>query len=50
MLALTAQAMRGDRKRILEAGCDGYMTKPIRYKELLQAVDEYLDGANAERQ
>lgn len=38
ILAVTAQAMRGDEKRILAAGCDGYVAKPIAYKLLLAEV------------
>lgn len=38
ILAVTAHAMRGDEKRILEAGCDGYVAKPIAYKLLLAEV------------
>lgn len=42
ILAVTAHAMRGDEKRILEAGCDGYVPKPIAYKEFLAEVARLL--------
>jgi len=41
VLALTAQAMQGDRERFLGAGFDGYLSKPIDVTELLRAVEEY---------
>jgi two-component system, cell cycle response regulator DivK len=42
VIALTALAMQGDAERINAAGCDGYITKPIRYKDLLRALDAKL--------
>jgi len=42
ILALTAHAMRGDRDRFLEAGCDGYISKPIDVKTFLSAIEQYL--------
>lgn len=42
IVALTANAMFGDRERFLEAGCDGYLAKPISKKELLTTVEQFL--------
>ena len=42
ILALTAFAMKGDEERILQAGCDGYLAKPVDIKELLKKVAKYL--------
>ena len=42
ILALTAHAMRGDRDRFLEAGCDGYISKPIDVKTFLTSVRQFL--------
>jgi two-component system cell cycle response regulator DivK len=41
ILALTAQAMHGDRDRLLAAGFDAYLPKPIDVVELLRTVEEY---------
>jgi two-component system, cell cycle response regulator DivK len=38
VLAVTAQAMRGDRERFLAAGFDGYVAKPVNIHELISAV------------
>ena len=39
IVALTASAMKGDRERCLEAGMDGYVSKPLRASELFRAVE-----------
>jgi len=44
IVALTAFAMKGDKERMLEAGCDGYVSKPINYKELLATVASICEG------
>ena len=45
VIALTALAMKGDEERIRAAGCDGYIAKPIRYKEFLETVATQLNRA-----
>ena len=42
VIALTALAMVGDEERIRAAGCDGYIGKPMRYKEFIAVINRYL--------
>jgi two-component system cell cycle response regulator DivK len=44
VVALTAHAMRGDRAKALEAGCEGYISKPINVRELPGQVKSYMRG------
>ena len=44
ILALTAHAMRGDKDRFLEAGCDGYISKPIDVKTFISSIEQYLSA------
>ena len=42
VIALTALAMKGDEERIRAAGCDGYIAKPLAYKDFLGVIREHL--------
>lgn len=42
VIALTALAMKGDEERIRAAGCDGYIAKPLAYREFLATVSAQL--------
>jgi two-component system cell cycle response regulator DivK len=44
VLAVTAQAMHGDRERFLAAGFDGYVSKPLNIRELIGTVRQHCDG------
>lgn len=46
VVALTANAMHGDRERFLDSGMDGYLAKPITRNELLNTVRQFVDGSS----
>lgn len=43
VIALTALAMKGDEARIRAAGCDGYIAKPLSYKDFLKTISKQLE-------
>jgi CheY-like chemotaxis protein len=43
IVAMTAHAMLEDERRVMDAGCDGYLTKPIRTRRLVEQVTSFLD-------
>jgi two-component system cell cycle response regulator DivK len=45
VIALTALAMKGDEQRIRAAGCDGYIAKPLAYREFLATISAQLATA-----
>jgi two-component system, cell cycle response regulator DivK len=46
VVALTAQAMQGDRERFLSAGFDGYVSKPVNVHDLIETVRRHCEGRN----
>jgi two-component system cell cycle response regulator DivK len=47
VIALTALAMKGDEERIRAAGCDGYIAKPLAYRDLFAILSAQLPAAHA---
>lgn len=42
IIGLTANAMEGDKAKVMEAGCDGYQSKPVDLPELLNQMQSFL--------
>ncbi len=42
VIALTARAMKGDREKMIKAGCDDYIAKPIDPEQILQKINDWL--------
>lgn len=47
VIALTANAMKGDRERILKAGCNEYLQKPVSNKILTEMIERFIGPADA---
>jgi len=45
IIAMTANVMKGDREKTLEAGCDGYIQKPIDVDQLPEQIEKFLAKA-----
>ena len=43
VIAITAQAMTGDREKCLEAGADGYISKPVNVVELIEVLKKHMN-------
>jgi len=48
IVAVTSYAMMGDREKALEAGCNGYIEKPIDPETFMSQVGEYFNGKTSE--
>ena len=46
VVALTGFAMQGDQEKAIEAGCDGYLTKPVEVSEVLETIDKFAGIEN----
>ncbi|MGI9481769.1 MAG: response regulator [Hyphomicrobiales bacterium] len=45
VVAVTAFAMKGDEEKIIEGGCEAYISKPISVNSFLETVDRFASGA-----
>jgi two-component system cell cycle response regulator DivK len=47
VIALTANAMKGDKETLLQAGFDGYLPKPFHHREFLELVNSWLKKSDS---
>lgn len=50
VIAVTAFAMKGDEQKILEGGCEGYISKPISVSEFMAVIQRYIGGGEDQPQ
>lgn len=50
ILAVTAYAMKGDEQKALDAGCDGYIAKPVETRSLPGVIARYIAGPIGDRE
>lgn len=48
IIGLTANAMEGDRQRLLDEGMDDYLSKPVRLKDFQRVIEQWLEGEHAD--
>ncbi len=44
IIAITSYAMKGDKEKFVESGCDAYLSEPVDTRELPEVVEEMLSG------
>lgn len=50
ILALTAHALEEERRKSAEAGCDEHLTKPVKKKDILGAIEQHARASESEEE